>query len=145
HQSGAEVAGEAAFNVAQSALAAQALELQQSWPGSSASAYPSTCNQTSSPTTGCPGTALTSSFNSTYSGSSYASPTWSTDVIADSGGASYYADSLATNPTTWDANGDGRVWIRAQSTDWGQKRIVVEQIVRQTQVISLPKNVITAG
>jgi Tfp pilus assembly protein PilX len=146
HQSGNEVAGEAAFNLAQSALEAEALQLQQAWPGTAAAAYPTTCNQSSTPVTGCPGTALTSSFNSTYSGPNYSNPTWSVEVIDDSGSnPNFYADSLSVNPTTWDANGDGRVWIRAQTSDGSQKRIVVEQIVRQSQVVTLPQNVITAG
>ncbi len=146
HQSGNEVSGEAAFNLAQSALEAEALQLQQAWPGSAAKAYPTTCNQSSTPTTGCPGTALTSSFNSTYSGPNYSSPTWSVEVIDDSGGnPNFYADTLSVNPTTWDANGDGRLWVRAQTTDGSQKKIVVEQIVRQNQVVTLPQNVITAG
>jgi Tfp pilus assembly protein PilX len=152
HQSGNEVAGEAAFNLAQSALAAEALQLQQAWPGTVASKYPATCNQSSTPTTGCPGTALTQSFNSTYSGPNYANPTWNVEVIDDATSTtddtakpSFYSDSLAASPITWDQNGDGRVWIRAQTTDGSQQRIVVEQIVRQQQVVTLPQNVITAG
>jgi hypothetical protein len=66
-------------------------------------------------------------------------------VIDDTGGASYYSDTLAVSPTTWDSNGDGRLWVRAQATIWGQKRIVVAQVVRQSTAITLPQNLITAG
>src|SRR5437763_13632026 len=65
HLSGHEVAGEAAFNLAESAIDAESLQLEQAWPGSSAAAYPSPCNQASGPATGCPGTAFTSSYSST--------------------------------------------------------------------------------
>ena len=40
HLTGHEVAGEAAFNLAESAVDAEALQLEQTWPGSSVTAYP---------------------------------------------------------------------------------------------------------
>jgi Tfp pilus assembly protein PilX len=145
HLTGHEVAGEAAFNLAESAVDAEALQLEQTWPGSSVTAYPATCNQASSPVTGCSGTTFTSSYAAAYSGPSYASPAWTLQVIDDTGGASYYSDSLAASATTWDSNADGRLWVRAQATIWGQKRIVVAQVVRQSNIVALPENLITAG
>jgi Tfp pilus assembly protein PilX len=149
HQSGYEVAGEASFNIAESVIDAESLQLQNSWPGTSTAAYATTCNQSSTPTTGCPGTGLTSSLASTYSGPSYSNISWSVLVLDDngSGGANYYSDSLstATPLVTYDANGDNRLWVRAQATVRGQKTIVVTQVVRTTQTVSLPQSTIVAG
>lgn len=143
HQTGREVAGEAAFNMAESALDAEASQLQLLWP-TAAPGYPA-CNQISTVGTGCPGTSLTSSFNSTYSGPEFTSPVWSTQVIDDTGGPSYYADSLASTAPAYDSNSDDKLWIRAEATIGGQRRIVVAQIVRQVVVVNLPQNVITSG
>lgn len=145
HQSGHEVANEASFNLAESVLDAESLQIQETWPGSSASAYPATCNQSSSGVSHCPGTTLTSALSSTYAGVSYGSPQWSVMVIDDSTGASYYSDSLATNPTRYDANNDNRLWLRATATVWGQKKIVVTQVTRQTEVVTVPQATITSG
>ena len=149
HQSGYEVANEASFNVAESVIDAESLQLQNSWPGTSAAAYPTTCNQSSTPVTGCPGTGLTTSLASTYSGPSYSNISWSVVVLDDngSGGANYYSDSLstATPLVTYDANTDNRLWVRAQATVRGQKTIVVTQVVRTTQAVSLPQSTIVAG
>jgi type II secretory pathway pseudopilin PulG len=145
HLTGHEVAAEAAFNLAESAVDAESLQLEQAWPGSAATAYPASCNQASTAVTGCPGTSFTSSYSSAYSGPSFSSPVWTLQIIDDTGGASYYSDTLASSPTTWDSNGDGRLWVRAQATIWGQKRIVVAQVVRQSNIVALPQNLITAG
>jgi Tfp pilus assembly protein PilX len=116
HQSGYENAGEAAFNLAESALDVESLQRQNSWPSLSSAAYPATCNQSTTPTTGCPGTALTSSFSSTYAGPNFSSPTWSVVVLDDNDPSvadtnpNYYSDSLATATplVTYDRNGDPR-------------------------------------
>jgi Tfp pilus assembly protein PilX len=143
HQTGNEVRGEAAFNMAESALDAEASQLQLSWP-TAAPGYPA-CNQASTAGTGCPGTSLTSSFNSAYSGPQFANPVWSTQVIDDANGPSYYADSLAGTAPSYDSNGDDKLWIRAEATVGGQRRIVVAQMLRQVVVVNLPQNVITSG
>ena len=143
HQTGHEAAGEAAFNMAESALDAEAAQLQVTWPNAGPG-YPA-CNQSSAPTTGCPGTTVTTSFNSTYSGPEFANPVWSVQVIDDSNGPSYYADSLSRSAPSYDLNHDDKLWVRAEATIGGQRRIVVAQMVRQSVVVSLPQNVITSG
>lgn len=142
---GHEVAGEASFNMAESVLDAETLQLDTTWPNSTTTAYP-TCNQGSAPVTGCPGTALTARFTSATAGPFFATtPTWSVQVIDDTGGPSYYADSLAGTAPAYDSNGDNKLWIRADVTIGAQRRIVVAQVVRQSSVIALPSNVITSG
>ena len=143
HQTGVEARGEATYNNAEAALDAQANLLQRSWPTAATSA----CNQSSASSTSCPGTALTNSFNTTYTGHLYANPQWTTRIIDDSGGASadYYDDQAASTAPSYDANRNGKVWVRAQTVIQGQKRIVVAQMVRQATVVQLPRNTITSG
>jgi Tfp pilus assembly protein PilX len=142
-QTGVEATGEATYNAAEGALEAEAHLLQQSWPTTATSA----CNQSSAPSTFCPGTALTNSFSTTYTGHLYANPQWTIRIVDDSGGASadYYNDQAASTAPAYDANGNGKVWIRAETVMRGQKRIVVSQMVRQTTIVQLPRNTITAG
>jgi Tfp pilus assembly protein PilX len=147
HQTGHEASGEAAFNLAEGALDAEANLLQQTWP----SAANAACNQSSTPssTAGsiCPGTAFTNSFSTTYAGHWFKNPTWSVQLVDDDGSesSSYYSDSLKSSADSYDANKDDMIWIRAQANIGGQQRTVVAEMVRTKQVISLPKNVITAG
>lgn len=137
-QTGNEKRGEAAFNVAESALDAEAYQLKVAWPAANLPV----CPQTPPPSACQP---IVNDLESNYTGAAYAGATWSVRVIDDTGGAGTYADSLATSPTAWDANDDGRVWVRAQATVGGQTRILVEQIVRQKTVLPLPDNSVTAG
>lgn len=143
HQTGVEASGEATYNNAEGALDSEANLLQQSWP----TAATSTCTQSSSASTFCPGSALTNSFSTTYTGHYFTSPQWTVQIVDDSGGesANYYTDSAASTAPSYDANGDGKVWIRAQTVIGGQKRIVVSEMVRQTTIVSLPHNTITSG
>jgi Tfp pilus assembly protein PilX len=143
HQTGNEVSGEAAFNLAEGALDAESDLLKQTWPSSATSA----CNQSSTPTSLCPGTSVTNSFSSTYAGNRFSNPQWSVQIVDDGSpeSANYYTDSGAAGVPRYDANGDNRVWIRAQATLGGQTRIVVAEMVRQTVVVDLPHNMITAG
>lgn len=142
-QTGVEAWGEATYNNAEGALDSEANLLQQSWP----TAATSTCNQSSASSTFCPGTALTNSFSTTYTGHLFNNPQWTVQIVDDSGGesANYYSDAAASGAPSYDANGDGKVWIRAQTVIQGQKRIVVAEMVRQTTVVQLPHNTITSG
>jgi Tfp pilus assembly protein PilX len=142
-QTGVEARGEATYNNAEGALEAQAQLLQQTWPTAAISA----CNQSSTPSTSCPGTALTNSFSTTYTGHLYTNPQWTTRIIDDSGGASadYYDDQAASTAPSYDANRNGKVWVRAETVIQGQKRVVVAQMVRQVTIVQLPRNTITSG
>jgi Tfp pilus assembly protein PilX len=143
HQTGLEASGEATYNNAEAALDSQANLLQQSWP----TAATSTCNQSSSSSTFCPGAALTNSFSTTYTGHLFANPQWTSQIVDDSGGesADYYSDAAASAAPSYDANGDGKVWIRAQTVIQGQKRVVVAEMVRQNTIVPLPHNTLTSG
>jgi Tfp pilus assembly protein PilX len=144
--SGQETSGEAAFNLAESALDAEAAQLGTQWPSASAP-WTAACDQSTAPTTGCPGTSLASSFSSTYAGSQFTSPQWQLKVLDNTWNPNndYYSDSLATTAPAYDANKDNKLWVRAQATIAGQTRVVVAEVVRDPHTVALPRNVVTAG
>jgi Tfp pilus assembly protein PilX len=150
HQTAGERAGEAAFNLASSAIQAENTALWQAWPATAAAAYP-VCTQASTTSSTCPNSAITSGFSATYAGKVYASPTWSVQVIDnDATGVAdgdYYSDSILTSSRLahYDSNGDNKLWLRASATIGGQTRTVVALTSRQTFVVDLPQNVLTSG
>ena len=155
NQSGAEREREGAFQVAESALNSQLTQLSRTWPTSAATAYPA-CTQASAASATCTGPTLTANFTAATGGagpnggSDFATaPAWSSRVIDDVDGSSYYSDTLATRspaPCACDANGDGSVWVRSEATVAG-KRSVVVSLAEQSQprVETLPSATIVAG
>jgi competence protein ComGC len=142
NQTGHERSGEAAFTLAESALRAEAYQLQVAWPVSSAQALPS-CTSATPQKTGCEGTALTQELQATTPGPDYAHATWSAQAFDNT--QPTYSPALASSAPAWDANGDNTMWVRAQATANGQTRTVIEQVTRRLQTLSLPENVVTAG
>ena len=154
NQSGAEREQEGSFGLAESALNTQVLQLGRTWPTSVATAYPA-CNQASASSTKCTGEALTSNYTVTSGGvpnggSDFATaPTFSTRVIDDVDGPSYYNDTLATRtptPCACDADANGFVWVRSEATVANEKSVLVS-LVEQGQPLheALPPATIIAG
>jgi hypothetical protein len=150
HQTAHERAGEAGFNVAESALDAENTALAPAWPARSTSAW-AVCTQASTTSSTCPQGGISTGYSTTYAGSVYKSPTWSVQLIDDNvsgvADANYYSDSILTNGglAHYDSNGDGKLWIRASATIAGQTRTVVSLVTRQSFVVDLPQNVLTSG
>ncbi|HET9126382.1 MAG TPA: hypothetical protein VFN65_15995, partial [Solirubrobacteraceae bacterium] len=142
NQTGRERSGEAAFTLAESALRAEAYQLQAAWPVSSALALPA-CTSATPQQTGCEGMALTQELQATTPGPDYAHATWSAQVFDNT--QPTYSPALASSAPAWDANGDNTMWVRAQATANGQTRTVIEQVTRRLQTLALPENVVTAG
>lgn len=143
--SGSQRSSDAAFNLAEGVLETRVYLLSRGWPGSPASAHPAPCSS-ASPAPRCPDPAQIAS--------SYVSPDWAagaswTTTIRDNGGSSsnFYSDSATAGQPAWDANGDGRIWTRAQATARGRTRSIVALVQVRTVDLSLlfPRNVITAG
>jgi type II secretory pathway pseudopilin PulG len=150
-QSGVERAKEGAFQLAESALNNTTLQLTRTWPTSTSTAYP-LCTQASSPSSTCIGSSLAPNFTGTSGtaprgGTDFNStPTFTTRILDDMGGPSYYSESLVGTAPAYDANADGYVWVRSNSAVAGHTSVLV-QLVGQGQVRqeTLPKNAITAG
>jgi hypothetical protein len=139
---------ESAFNVAEAALNAQVTQLSQHWAdisGVGTGACPGA--------TYCPadnGRELTSLIPSADAN---VPVTWRTNVY-DNGydpsapPSGYFADSLVANKPAWptyDKNGDGKVWVRAEATVRGHTRVLVSLVQKQTQLESVPHAAIVAG
>jgi Tfp pilus assembly protein PilX len=152
-ESGIERTRETAFNFAEGTLTAQVFNLTGSkWPGKSAGTTGSgltpvpTCTSASSDSR-CPNAAaLASLFNNsdTASGS-----TWQTQVrdndSADHVGQTYYSDAITAGQPGYDANGDGKLWVRAQATAKGKTRTLVALVKVEQQQEDIPHNALLSG
>lgn len=152
-QSGAERVRESAFNLGEAALNAQVFVLSRAWPASAAGAYPAACTSGSAASS-CPDpTALERSFK----GADFEGASWTTTVRDDAGGdlddddaaggadQAYYDEALVASRPSWDADGDGAVWVRSQARARGKTRALVALVRVEEVTESFPMNVITAG
>jgi Tfp pilus assembly protein PilX len=129
---------ETAFNVAEAAMNAQIFALAQDWPGVGRAAVPyTTCTQASS-SVRCPTASVLQAVATGVDGP--AGVTWTTQVF-DNGGAiaSHFTDAGTTGQLGFDANGDGRVWVRAQATARGRTRSMVTLVRVQEADEDLPQ------
>jgi hypothetical protein len=145
---------ETAFNVAEAALNAQVTQISHHWVG--INGYDSSTG-TTNPSVGfmpCPGGAFcptASELTTLVPGAdTKVAITWQTNVYDNDstrGLGSYFADSLvgATPPCGCDQNLDGKVWVRAEATVRGHKRVIVSLVQEQTQAESAPHAAIIAG
>ena len=138
---------ESSFNLAEAVLNEQSFTLSRRWAGSS-TAYAATvptCTNTSATAIQCPDVSqLAGSYNSP----DYATgATWKTTIYDDPSGSPFYDASTVeavTNPH-WDANGNLRVWVKAESSVRGRRRVLVALVQVQKHTEFLPKRVIIAG
>ena len=137
-QSSDERVRETTFNLGESALNTAANFLSTNWPTPS-SPYPSSCTQAST-SSSCPSpTGVTGGQTGTQW-------SWTTEVH-DNGApsASYYSDTTTRAQPSYDANGDGNLWIRAAAVTRGRHRTIVGLVNSRPVVASFPQNVVTAG
>jgi Tfp pilus assembly protein PilX len=131
---------EGSFNVAEASLNSMVFLLSSAWPSSSASAFPSACTQSSTGTT-CPDSG---SLARTYQGPDFSSLAWSVRVRDDTG-SEYYDRTAVLGRPSWDANGNGRLWVSAEGRAAGRSRSVVALVRMNEQAESFPRRTITAG
>lgn len=139
---------ETSFNIAEAALNAQITQISHHWSGANGQSGGGT-----SPTLGylpCPGGAFcpsTTELTALVPGAdSNTGVTWRTNVYDNTGSlANYYTDSLVGNQCGCDANGDGKIWVRAQATVRNKTRVVVSLVQQQMQAESVPHAAILAG
>jgi Tfp pilus assembly protein PilX len=153
-QSANERTRESSFNYAEGVLNAQAFVLSRAWPVMATQAYTPDC-ASGGTSTKCPDqTTLNQSFN----GADFTTGSSWTTSVRDNGGSeqcqnntatvncSYFYDDAATAAQPrWDANGDGEMWVRAQTTVRGKRRIVVARVSIAKRAVPFPENVLTAG
>jgi Tfp pilus assembly protein PilX len=134
---------ETAFNITEAALNAQIFALSQDWPGTGASAAPyPTCTQGSSGAR-CPNASALSNLIASPDASG---AVWQT-VVRDDGGSApnFYSDAATLAQPSYDANGNGKVWIRATSTAKGKTRTMVTLVRVEEQAEDIPHAAVIAG
>ena len=139
-QSAHERKSESSFNLAEGALDASVFVLGKNWPAVAGGAYPSTCTNEAT-SAGCPTPAVLAS---AYTGGDYTDPGWSIQ-IRDDDGTEYYDPATVPSRPTWDANGNQRVWVRADAHAAEGERSVVALVRRIDTTIAFPRNAITSG
>jgi Tfp pilus assembly protein PilX len=137
--SGRENQREAGFELAESALSAQGFALSRAWPAASASAYPASCGPASTGSK-CP---TSSEMTKAYAGAGTAS--WITQVRDNGTGSPLDYTAAVLSQPTWDANGDGALWVYAQATAAGRPTTLVALYQLNPLSNAFPRNVITAG
>ena len=134
---------EAAFNLAETALNAEIFVLGNAWPSTAASAYPASCAPAGTIMFGCPDSALLG--RSLSQADPNGAPDWTVAVRDDGAGSATWSEAALTNQPSWDADGDGRVWIRAYAKAEGRPVTLVGLITQSAVSAGFPQGVITAG
>jgi Tfp pilus assembly protein PilX len=146
-QSRVERERDSSFNLSESALYAEAFVLGQDWP-TAANQYPSQCTQATVPgTRGCPAPGdLQNAVDSPALPDLSSGAGW-TIRVRDNGspatGNDY--DSTTDSQPNYDANEDGKLWVRADAVAKGRSRSIVGLLELEQVGESVPQNVITAG
>ena len=136
---------ETAFNLAEGALNAQMFALSRDWPGPGmvSNPYPAWCTP-SVDVPRCPSSpALTSAFANVDAPGA----TWTTTVRDDGASplATYYDDATIASQPNYDANDNGRVWVRAQATAKGRTRTLVALVRLELQEEDIIHAAVSAG
>jgi hypothetical protein len=113
-QTSKERVRESSFNLAEGLLDTQSYILSRGWPSSLGATLYQDCTQAAASTQFCPQPAqLASSFDQKdYTNNDV---TWTTTVRDDTGSQFYDYTAVNARPH-YDANGNNRVWVRAQTT-----------------------------
>jgi Tfp pilus assembly protein PilX len=157
---------ESSFNLAEGALQQQGYVLGGGgWPISGGAAPPASCT-IGAISRFCPTTAnlANSTGTATYNTPDYrpgsaASPTtaitWTTYIRDNvAAGNRTYSSAVDTTPCsngggaapcTWDANGDGLIWVRSVATVRGRTRTLVALLKREAVQVKLTPTVVIAG
>ncbi|MBA2350019.1 MAG: hypothetical protein H0V81_17220 [Solirubrobacterales bacterium] len=142
--SGAQRQRDSTFNLAESALSAQVFSLARDWPGAGHSATPYTSCTQATATIRCPvgSQLIAGAAPDVQSGA-----TWETSVHDNdaAGGTQFYSDALIRSRPGYDANGDGRLWVRARATAKARTRTLVALVGAELQEESIPQAALIGG
>lgn len=114
-QSTKERVRESSFNYSEALLNNQGYLLSRGWPSSGGTTIYPDCTQASAPTQFCPQPSqLAQLFNDAdYTANDLL---WTTTVRDDANGSQFYDYNAVNAQPHYDANGNNRVWVRAQAT-----------------------------
>lgn len=153
---------ESTFDYSEALLNTHAYVLTNSWPYTSATALPD-CKSDGTTVTATGGTATIFScpeqdeLDKTFTSKEYKGTLSWTSKVRDNGGSAtcaltgqakcsyFYDDAAALAQPTWDANGDGQLWVRSQVKLGAIRRTVVQRVELDKRPIQFPQAVLTAG
>jgi hypothetical protein len=137
----AERLHEGSFSLTDAVLNAQVFVLSNNWPTDEDNYY-ETCTQ-QSVSLKCPSpTAI----RSVYTGADYSTSAWSIKVRDDGDSAAdYYDEAVVNGQPPYDANTNGRVWVRADARGAGTTQSLVAQVKMTEHVENFPRHVATTG
>jgi Tfp pilus assembly protein PilX len=146
-QSRVERERDSSFNLGESALYAEAFVLGRDWP-TAAAQYPPSCTElTAAGARGCPTPSdLQGALDSPAIPDLSSGAEW-TIRVRDNGSPATGTDYDASTDLqpNYDANGDGKLWVRADAVAKGRRRSIVGLMEREKLGEAVAQNVITAG
>jgi Tfp pilus assembly protein PilX len=146
-QSRVERERDSSFNLSESGLYAEAFVLGRDWP-TAANPYPtSQCTDTTAAgTRGCPTPSdLRDAVDSSALPDLASGAQWTIRVRDNGSPTVNDYDSSTDSQPNYDANGDGKLWVRADAVAKGRTRSIVGLLQREKLGQSVAQNVITAG
>jgi hypothetical protein len=145
---------ESRLNLTEGVVSAQIFQLSRNWPATADYAYPAACTQTSSQRF-CPTPAQ---LKRQFKGKDVTAgaATWNVQVRDDdvsSATAAYYSDAAVLARPTWDQNGNGEMWVRAEGSldpntqdgKAGATRLVVARVRVEQKPLNFPDAPFVAG
>lgn len=134
---------EAAFNLAETTLNVEVFVLGNAWPSTAARAYPSQCAPSATVLYGCPDSSAVAQAVSQADPSGAAN--WAVTVRDNGSSSVAWSESFLTGQPSWDANGDGRVWVRSNAVARSRPVTVVALVTQSPTSAGFPQSVIVAG
>ena len=134
---------ESSFELAEGVLNAQIYRLSTRWPSKVSAAYPAVCTAASGQTD-CPG-----SLDSNFKGADYTKNVqWKVQVRDNSSSSTdFYTESIVGSAGTaaQDLNDDNFLWVRAEATVAGRKRVLVALVEAENVALNFPNATLVAG
>ena len=138
-----EAARDRGFNLAESVLTSEAFVLGRNWPLSgvgncfqSGAGFGDTIGAAPAPGDSAQTVRLRDNLNASYDDAAYDGATWQVNLCDDTDLSTVWNDALQNNHN-YDANGNGKLWVRSQATVAGKTRAIVGLVkVRQTAAMN---------
>jgi Tfp pilus assembly protein PilX len=135
---------ESSFNLAEAALNAHALQLTRSWPSAALGSCTPSSTDVRCPQASAIGNGYTANDYGVACSTAPGTPSWQTTVRDGTAGEQYWTSAMASR-ATYDANGDGVVWLHSTATTRCHS-IAMVSLVSQSQIpITFPTNIVTAN
>jgi hypothetical protein len=135
---------ESRLNLTEGVIAAEIFQMSRSWPSTAGEQFPPECTHASSAPL-CPTPAQ---LKAQFTGVDFKLDTsWNVKVRDDATDTTgnYYDDATVLGRPTWDENGNGEMWVRAQGLLDGQDRVVVARVRVERKPLQFPDGPFVAG